>query len=88
MKRLNTRDISSFFTKKTNKENGPPSQASEPPASPQESEPLAPEIEILPPPLTSEQNSSPSVNLPPPDFDVINLSHDLGKRKKNEWFSS
>ena len=58
MKRLNTRDISSFFTKKTNKENGPPSQASEPPASPQESEPLAPEIEILPPPLTSEQNSS------------------------------
>lgn len=46
-------------------ENDPQDQASEPPPH---------EISLIRPPQTIEQNSSPSVNLPQPDFDVMNLS--------------
>lgn len=72
MKRSNTRDISSFFTKKPITENASQAQA-------QISEP---EININRAPQPSQQGSSPSVNIAPHDFDILNLSQDPGKRKK------
>lgn len=79
MKRTNARDISSFFTKKTIRENEAKGQASEPPP--------APEI-ILTPPQISAQSSSPSVNVPEAALNVLTLAHDPGRRKKNERISS
>ncbi|KAK1382349.1 zinc finger MYM-type protein 1-like [Heracleum sosnowskyi] len=74
MKRSNTRDISSFFTKKPTTENASQVQTSE--------ENPIPEINITRAPQPSAQGSSPSVTIPPPVVDIVNLSHDPGKRKK------
>ncbi|KAK1390059.1 hypothetical protein POM88_018237 [Heracleum sosnowskyi] len=74
MKRSNKRDISSFFTKKPTTENASQVQTSE--------ENLIPEINITRAPQPSAQGSSPSVTIPPPVVDIVNLSHDPGKRKK------
>ncbi|KAK1358124.1 hypothetical protein POM88_051380 [Heracleum sosnowskyi] len=75
--RSNARDISSFFTKKINRENEPQGQASEPPA-PESSRIFTPPG----PPQISAQSSSPSVNVPEAELDVLTLAHDPGKRKK------
>ncbi|KAK1371933.1 zinc finger MYM-type protein 1-like [Heracleum sosnowskyi] len=74
MKRSNTRDISSFFTKKSTTKNASQVQTSE--------ENPIPEINITRAPQPSAQGSSPSVTIPPPVVDIVNLSHDPGKRKK------
>ncbi|KAK1389863.1 hypothetical protein POM88_018041 [Heracleum sosnowskyi] len=81
MKRSNARDISSFFTKKINRENEPQGQASEPPA-PESSRIFTPPG----PPQISAQSSSPSVNVPEAELDVLTLAHDPGKRKKMSEF--
>nr|XP_017227202.1 PREDICTED: zinc finger MYM-type protein 1-like isoform X2 [Daucus carota subsp. sativus] len=79
MKRLSTRDISSFFTKKPTAVNASQGQESE------EKEIPETEINVGQATQPSHQDSSPSVTIPQGpqlDFDIVSLPQDPGKRKK------